>query len=42
MGLGWTKDFALLEGLDQFIDGGTADKILNNLLNSIRLSDASE
>ena len=35
MGLGWTKDFALLEGLDQFISEGTADKILENVLNSI-------
>ncbi len=35
MGLGWTKDFALLEGLSQFIEGGTADRILNNLLDSI-------
>jgi AcrR family transcriptional regulator len=35
MGLGWTKDLALLEGLSQFVEGGTADKILNNLLDSI-------
>ena len=35
MGLGWTKDFALLEGLDRFITEGTADEILNNMLGSI-------
>ncbi|MCL4371252.1 MAG: TetR/AcrR family transcriptional regulator [Chloroflexi bacterium] len=35
MGLGWTKDFALLEGLDQFVEGGTADKILENILDRI-------
>jgi AcrR family transcriptional regulator len=35
MGLGWTKDFALLEGLDQFIMDGTADKILENVLERI-------
>ena len=35
MGLGWTKDFALLEGLDQFITEGTADQILENVLERI-------
>ncbi len=35
MGLGWTKDFALLEGLDQFISDGTADRILENVLERI-------
>ena len=35
MGLGWTKDFALLEGLDQFISEGTADQILENVLDRI-------
>ena len=42
MGLGWTKDFALLEGLSQFIEGGTADKILNNLIDSLQRSDLTE
>jgi AcrR family transcriptional regulator len=35
MGLGWAKDFALLQGLAQFIDGGTADRILDNILSAI-------
>jgi len=35
MGLSWTKDFALLEGLEQFITDGTADKILENVLERI-------
>lgn len=35
MGLGWTKDFALLQGLDHFIADGTADKILDNVLDRI-------
>lgn len=35
MGLGWAKDFALLQGLDQFITDGTADKILENVLDNI-------
>lgn len=35
MGLAWTKDIALLQGLDQFITEGTADKILENVLDSI-------
>jgi AcrR family transcriptional regulator len=35
MGLGWTKDFALLQGLDQFITDGTADSILDNVLDRI-------
>ena len=39
MGLGWTKDFALLEGLDQFITDGTADKILENVLERIAVRD---
>ena len=36
MGLGWTKDFALLEGLDEFITDGTADAILERIIESIR------
>lgn len=35
MGLGWTKDFAMLQGLDQFIVEGTADEILENVLDRI-------
>lgn len=35
MGLRRTKDFALLEGLGQFITSGTADRILNTLIDSI-------
>ena len=35
MGLGWTKDFALLQGLDKFIAEGTADTILENILEKI-------
>ena len=35
MGLGWAKDFASLQGLDQFVDDGTADKILDNILTRI-------
>jgi AcrR family transcriptional regulator len=38
MGLGWTKDFALLEGLDEFITDGTADKILESVLDRIRVA----
>ncbi len=38
MGLGWTKDFARLEGLDSFITEGTADKILENILTLIAVS----
>jgi AcrR family transcriptional regulator len=41
MGLGWTKDFALLEGLDQFITEGTADKILENVLERIAVHKTS-
>ena len=37
MGLGWTKDFALLEGLDEFITDGTADAILEGILDRIRV-----
>ena len=37
MGLGWTKDFALLEGLDEFITDGTADTILESILDRIRV-----
>jgi AcrR family transcriptional regulator len=39
MGLGWTKDFALLEGLDQFITDGTANKILENVLDRIAVGE---
>lgn len=35
MGLGWTKDVALLQGLDHFIADGTADKILDSVLDRI-------
>ena len=35
MGLGWTKDFALLQGLDEFIAEGTADRILDDVLDRI-------
>jgi AcrR family transcriptional regulator len=35
MGLGWAKDFALLQGLGQFVTEGTADRILRNILNGI-------
>lgn len=35
MGLGWTKDLALLQGLDEFITDGTADAILENVLDRI-------
>jgi len=35
MGLGWTKDFALLQGLDYFVTGGTADEMLKNVLSRI-------
>lgn len=35
MGLGWTKDLAVLQGLDQFITDGTADEILENVLDRI-------
>ena len=35
MGLGWTKDFALLEGLDHFTRNGTAERILENVLDRI-------
>lgn len=35
MGLRWTKDFALLEGLGQFITKGTAERILNTIIDSI-------
>ena len=35
IGLSWTKDFALLEGLDQFITRGTADSILDRILADI-------
>lgn len=41
MGLGWTKDLALLQGLDQFITGGTADQILANVLERIAATPAS-
>jgi AcrR family transcriptional regulator len=35
MGLRWTKDFALLEGLGQFITRGTAGRILDGIIGSI-------
>jgi AcrR family transcriptional regulator len=35
MGLDWAKDLALLEGLDEFITEGTADRILENVLERI-------
>jgi AcrR family transcriptional regulator len=35
MSLGWAKDFALLQGLDRFVDEGTADKILDRILSGI-------
>ena len=35
MGLRWTKDFALLEGLGRFITEGTAGRILDNVIDSI-------
>ena len=38
MGLRWTKDFALLEGLSQFITRGTANRILNSILDTIAAS----
>lgn len=37
MGLCWTKDIALLEGLAPFITEGTAAKILDNILTPIAL-----
>ena len=35
MGHGWTKDFALLEGLDQFVTNGTAKKVLDSILAAV-------
>jgi AcrR family transcriptional regulator len=35
MGLRWAKDFALLEGLGQFITRGTAGRILDSIIDSI-------
>lgn len=35
MSLGWAKDFASLQSLDQFVHDGTADKILDNILTRI-------
>ena len=35
MSLGWAKDFAFLQGLDQFVNRGTADTILDNILDKI-------
>ena len=35
MGLRWTKDFALLEGLGQFITRGIAERILDAIIDSI-------
>jgi AcrR family transcriptional regulator len=42
MGLGWTKDFAVLEGLECFITDGTAAKILDNILAGIAAEPARE
>jgi len=41
MGLGWTKDFALLEGLDQFVTAGTARRILDNILAAVAVPASS-
>jgi len=38
MGLGWTKDFARLQGLDDFLTDGTADKILENILTLVAVT----
>jgi AcrR family transcriptional regulator len=35
MGLGWTKDFAALQGLDHFRTNGTAGKILEMIIRGI-------
>ena len=35
MSLGWAKDFATLQGLGQFVEEGTAGRILENVLNRI-------
>ena len=35
MGLRWAKDFALLEGLGQFMTRGTAGKILDSIIDAI-------
>jgi AcrR family transcriptional regulator len=35
MSLGWAKDFALLQGLHQFVTEGTADRILERILGGI-------
>jgi AcrR family transcriptional regulator len=35
MSLGWAKDFALLEGLHQFVDEGTADRVLESIIAGI-------
>jgi AcrR family transcriptional regulator len=37
MGLGWAKDFAVLQGIEQFIVEGTADQILENVLERIAI-----
>jgi hypothetical protein len=42
MGLGWTKDFALLQGLDQFVADGTADTILDNILSRIAARESDQ
>jgi AcrR family transcriptional regulator len=38
MGLCWTKDFALLQGLDQFLADGTAGEMLEHILSRIAAS----
>jgi hypothetical protein len=35
MSLGWAKDFATLQGLGQFVEEGTAGRILENVLNRV-------
>lgn len=35
MSLGWAADLALLEGLPQFVDEGTADRVLDVILSGI-------
>ena len=35
MGVGWARDFALLVGIQEFIDEGTADRVLETILGGI-------
>jgi AcrR family transcriptional regulator len=35
MSLGWAKDFALLQGLNRFVDEGTADRVLGRIISGI-------